>query len=117
MEPEDNETSLLAAASNLGLFSMRMEILNEQIIMNDQEEEEDPTEQNLPLLESDSENSETNSSSGATVTSTISEPSSESSDSENDEHSLPLLNQTPLYSEQKKCCNDVAMWIDWSISP
>ena len=22
-----------------------------------------------------------------------------------------------LYSEQKKCCNDVAMWIDWSISP
>ena len=28
---------------------------------------------------------------------TISEPSSESSDSENDEHSLPLLNQTPLY--------------------
>ena len=65
--------------------------------MNDQEEEEDPTEQNLPLLESDSENSETNSLSGATVATTISEPSSESSDSENDEHSLPLLNQTPLY--------------------
>ena len=51
---------------------MRIEILNEPIITNVQEEEEDPTEQNLPLLESDSENSETNSSSGATVTTTVS---------------------------------------------